>query len=516
MKNKLFFYAKKFFFLTPVILYFGERSLIAYDEGIYALQAKWIIKNNNWITPMKWGAVVDDRTIGIQFLIALSQKLFGENLFAIYIPSIIFGLLMIFLTYELHKELTDKPMAIISPLILSTTYLWINYFHMATQDLIFASLTTLGIYASVKSHKKGNIIFFILAGVWIGLSVMLKTYLVIIPLLTIFPFLWKTKIIRNFYFWLGLFIGFIPFSIWSIQIILINGWQTYSGLYSKLLSLSENNVFTNPFYYYLWNFSVNTLPWSIFLFIGLFQASKTKDKTTHFFLFKYPLIILFLLSLFSTKTPYYPLQIVSLTSINAFLGIDYIFTKRNELIKILNKIIFLLIPTLFLISLIYIGINKTTIGVDSNQYILINLCISIFSISWLSAYFTKNIKDKFILVMIGPYLMCATLVQAGIFNDRAKEIRIEAQKVIYKENLKNRKVEIITDGLSNENATKRIIKLALFMPNLGNGISNIKDLNINEYAWASIPKNTSIDEEMYEIIYDSDNLYPWKLITKKY
>ena len=80
MKNKLIFYIKNFYFISPIIFYFGERSLIAYDEGIYALQAKWILENNNWITPMKWGSIVDDRTIGIQFLIAFCQKFFGEHL----------------------------------------------------------------------------------------------------------------------------------------------------------------------------------------------------------------------------------------------------------------------------------------------------------------------------------------------------------------------------------------------------------------------------------------------------
>ena len=55
---------------------------------------------------MKWGAVVDDRTIGVQFLIAFS-KLLGQHLFVIYIPSLIFGILMIWFTFELHKDLTN-------------------------------------------------------------------------------------------------------------------------------------------------------------------------------------------------------------------------------------------------------------------------------------------------------------------------------------------------------------------------------------------------------------------------
>ena len=35
-----------------------------------------------------------------------------------------------------HKELLKKQGQIFSVFILSTTFLWINYFHMATQDII--------------------------------------------------------------------------------------------------------------------------------------------------------------------------------------------------------------------------------------------------------------------------------------------------------------------------------------------------------------------------------------------
>ena len=78
MINRIISFWQKYILFIPLILYSGDRSLIAYDEGIYVPQAKWILENNDWISPMKWG--FNDRTIGIQF-IALSQKIFGENLF---------------------------------------------------------------------------------------------------------------------------------------------------------------------------------------------------------------------------------------------------------------------------------------------------------------------------------------------------------------------------------------------------------------------------------------------------
>ena len=68
---------------------------------------------------MWWDQVTSDRTIGIQFLIALSKKFFGNSLFVIYIPIIIAAVLMLYCTYQLHKELIkDKnPIANIEPTI---------------------------------------------------------------------------------------------------------------------------------------------------------------------------------------------------------------------------------------------------------------------------------------------------------------------------------------------------------------------------------------------------------------
>ena len=146
----------KFLLFLPLLLYFGKSSLIAYDEGFYALQARWIIEKSNWVGAMWWGEVTSDRTIGIQFLIALSKKFFGNSIFAIYIPIIFAAILMIYCTYQLHKELLKDKNPIYSALILSTTFLWINYAHMATQDIVFSSLVSLGLISTIKAYKTKN------------------------------------------------------------------------------------------------------------------------------------------------------------------------------------------------------------------------------------------------------------------------------------------------------------------------------------------------------------------------
>ena len=294
----------KYLLFFPLLIFFGKRSLIAYDEGFYALQARWIIEKSNWIGPMWWDEVVSDRTIGIQFLIALSKKFFGDSIFVIYIPSLFAAILMIYCTYHLHKELIKDKNPFYSAIILSTTFLWINYAHMATQDIVFSSLVSLGLISSIKAYKTNNKNQILISGSWIGLAVMMKTYLTAIPLLGLFPFLIRSKLIYKRNFWVGIILGFLPFVLWSYKYISIYTFSTYSGLFEKLIFLSKNNHFTNPLYYYLWNFSINIFPWTIPSLVGFFKASRM-NNISKYFLFYYPIFILFLLSLFSTKTPYY-------------------------------------------------------------------------------------------------------------------------------------------------------------------------------------------------------------------
>ena len=101
MVNKIlkFRYLFKLFVFIPLIFYFGKRSYIAFDEGFYALQARWILEKGNWTIPLWWDEYVLDRTIGLQFLIAKSQDLFGRNIFSAYLPTTVASILMLSLIH---------------------------------------------------------------------------------------------------------------------------------------------------------------------------------------------------------------------------------------------------------------------------------------------------------------------------------------------------------------------------------------------------------------------------------
>lgn len=512
-KEQLKYYISLIFF--PILFYFGKRSPVTYDEGYYILQAKWILENKDWISPQYWQELALDRTNSIQSLIAFSQKTFGNNSFSIYIPNILVGSIMLFLTYQIHKELIEKKYAIFSSLILSTTFLWVNYFHMASQDIIFGTLITLGLFATIKGYKNNKNLYFLLSGIWIGLAVFFKTYLTVIPLLAILPFLKSSKILFKKYFWIGTFLGFLPFLIWSNNIISLYGFEAYSGLYKKLLVLSKENNFTNPVYFYLWNLVLNSFPWSIFSIIGFLNNFDMQDKVSKYFLLYYPAIVILFLSIFSTKTPYYPIQILSIISINTYLGIIYIFKRQNIFVFFLKNLFFRVLPVILILSIPYVHIKGYISEFNLIFKILINFSLFIFAISWLILPSIKNIKNKLILIIIGPYLIFSTAVQSGLLSDRSKDLRIESEAIIKRESLQKKKIEFIVGDPIDEEANNKLIKIAIFMPKIGNGIKNIKSMKTGQYAW-TVQSNEDIkNKKNFKIIANPEILSPWKLIVKE-
>jgi len=171
---------------------------------------------------------------------------------------------------------------------------------------------------------------------------MMKPFLVFVPLLSLIPYIFfKKNFLFNKFFWLGLLIGFIPFLFWTFSINPYLDKNIIFYLFEKFNFLSSKNTFTNPFYYYFWNVPVTFLPWSFFAIIGttynIFQSKENK-----YILALFPLILIAILSIFSTKTPYYTLQISSIFSLNTYVGIKYLFNsyKYNRFfIFITSKII---------------------------------------------------------------------------------------------------------------------------------------------------------------------------------
>ena len=313
---------------------------------------------------------------------------------------------------------------------------------------------------------------------------------------------------------IGILLGFLPFILWTFKVINIYDFSTFNGIFEKLITLSKNNNFTNPFYYYLWNLPLNSLPWSIFSLIGIYKVNQFNQNLSKYFLIKFPLLIIILLSLFSTKTPYYPIQILPLLSINAFLGIEYLLNGRNKIKIYLKKILFGLIPIILIVGVVFINLNNSLIGIENKEKIILSTSLILFSFSWILIFIKTFYNKRLLFVILGPYLLTATIVQSGIICDRSSEIRIATELALNKNNLLEKKINVVKGSIGGEDALVKIIKISLNTPNIGNGVNRVEDLNHKEYAWKSFYKDENEEQKLYETIYESEVLCPWKLIKK--
>ena len=82
---------------------------------------------------------------------------------------------------------------------------------MSSQDIIYGTCVTFGIFATIKASKNKQTLYYLFSGLWIGISFFLKTYLALIPLIALIPFLKNSKIFQNKFFWIGSLLGFLPF-----------------------------------------------------------------------------------------------------------------------------------------------------------------------------------------------------------------------------------------------------------------------------------------------------------------
>ena len=504
----------KLFIFIPLIFYFGKRSYIAFDEGFYALQARWILDKGNWTIPLWWDQYVLDRTIGLQFLIAKAQDIFGRNIFSAYLPTTAAALLMLFVTFKLHEEIFNKKFAIISPLILSTTYLWFDYSHLATQDIIYSSLVTIGIFSLVKIKSKNNKFYILLFGIWIGLSFMMKTFLVFVPLLSLLPYLFKKKnLFYSEFFWLGLLFGFIPYIVWSLSINPYLERDIIFYLLEKFSILSNKNNFTNPFYYYFWNIPVTFLPWTIFAIIGTI-CNISEKKENKYILTIFPLVLISILSIFSTKTPYYPLQISSIFALNTYAGIEFLVHSKKY------KQIFVFITSnivpLFIVALTctyyFFFKSITNFNLKENTFLIVGLLL--FAISWSFIKHKKSFKELLVPLIIGPYILTSFLLQSGLFTDRSRDLRETMEYVSSLNIVESQPVKVDKRGINNARSQSKIIRIALLTPILGEGLENINQLKKSELAWTTEFKEIK-NNYSYEVIYENDILKPWKLILKK-
>ena len=189
-----------------------------WDESFHALVAKNILQHpfvmtlydnpvlpydyKNWAANHIW---LHKPPLPI-WTIASSMMLFGVNEFAVRLPSVIFSILGIWLTYEIAKHFFNKRVAFISSFLFSIHGLVIE---AATGrigqdhvDTFFLFFIELAVFFSIRYVQKEKIIYTFLTGISIGAAILSKWLpaLIVLPIWLLI-FLHSKKFSTKFIFY---------------------------------------------------------------------------------------------------------------------------------------------------------------------------------------------------------------------------------------------------------------------------------------------------------------------------
>jgi len=255
------------------------------------------------------------------------------------------------------------------------------------------------------------------------------------------------------------------------------------------------------------------LPWSLFAIIGTI-CNLSQGKENKYILTFFPLILIITLSIFSTKTPYYTLQISSIFSLNAYVGVKYLF---NSKIYNLNYLLITskIIPSfIFALTFTYYFFFKNSINFNTKENTFIIIGLLSLGLSWSLIKHKNSFKEILITLIIGPYLFTSFILQSGLFTDRSRDLREKMEYVSSLDLVKNQTIMVDKKGINSRSQSK-IIRISLSTPKLGVGLESINQLKKSELAWTTDLKTINKNDYSYEVIYENDVLNPWKLIFKK-
>jgi len=197
------------------------------------------------------------------------------------------------------------------------------------------------------------------------------------------------------------------------------------------------------------------------------------------------------------------------------VGINYLANSKKFkqiFVFITSKIIPLLI--FFLIITYYFFFKDIgNFNIKENTFIILGFFF--FGLSWSFIKQKNSFKEILISLIIGPYLLTSFLLQSGLFTDRSKELRETMESISSLEIVKNKSIKVDKSGINNSRSQSKIIKISLLTPKLGEGIESIKQLNKSELVWSTEFNERKNNNSSFEVIFENDNLEPWKLILKK-
>ena len=402
------------------------------------VSAREMADEGNWIFTTMNGEPRYQKPPLPTWLSAFMGEIFGaQSVWALRFPAALSCVVLILFFYKfLKKETENKNLAVVSGLILTTTFLVLFVGKRATWDIFCYSFAFIGIYYFYLTFKseKNNFLNFSLAGLFLGFSIMSKGptgfYVIAAPFFIAYLFTYGFPKIKWIgWIWMGILTAVVGLSWYGY--IYLNDQETFLSI-MEAESSARTNREVKPFTRYL-SFPIQMGVWAIFALISLifpYFKKKTEFPKSYKFFFWWTIICFVLLSLVPSKKERYLFPLMIPLAATTGFYVYYLTQNQNwrNWEKYLTKFSFGLIGVVGIaIPVILFAILKLDFNFYPIAFSVTSLLIGIYL---LIQTFKFNLNKAFLgmVAFVSAAMLLGIPVIDSIFNNNPNHKSILTKK----------------------------------------------------------------------------------------
>jgi 4-amino-4-deoxy-L-arabinose transferase-like glycosyltransferase len=304
----------------------GAVPLFDLDEAIYAETSREMIETGDWLTPQYNYSPDFDKPILLYWIMATAMKTFGLSEFTARLPSAVFGIMLLVVTYGLTQSVWNPRVAMLAMLILASSLEMVVLSHAALTDMILVFFLTVALASFYLFFKTKRGIWLIGLYSAVGLAVLTKGPIgLVLPGLIIALFIASVGSWGEWFRRLRLHWGIVIFSAivlpWYGAMFRHHGseiWESFFLRHNIERFTSVIGGHSGAPFYYLGILAVGFFPWMAFLpisVVSLFSALNATgwgkfrripiEKPFEWFLILWMATVLVFFTVAGTKLPNY-------------------------------------------------------------------------------------------------------------------------------------------------------------------------------------------------------------------
>lgn len=169
-------------------------SIFSLDEAKNATCAREMLERADLIVPTFNGELRTDKPPVHYWFMMIAYKIFGVSEFSARFFSAVFGALTVLTTFVFAEKFFSQRVAVISTIILLSSFHFVLQFHMAVPDPYLIFFLTAGFYSFFAFYKLQKNIYLYIFYISIGLAVLTKGVVgVVLPSLIILLYLFINR-----------------------------------------------------------------------------------------------------------------------------------------------------------------------------------------------------------------------------------------------------------------------------------------------------------------------------------